>query len=62
MIAVACRLVLTRQWNCTGCHAEMAPFRTAASHKIDRELQTAVCQHCHISPPFAGRRVVAAAE
>ena len=51
------RLVLARQWNCTGCHAEMAPFRAAAgSHRIDRELQSAVCQHCHMSAPFAGRR------
>jgi succinate dehydrogenase/fumarate reductase flavoprotein subunit len=50
--------VLARGWNCTGCHSEMAPFR-AASHKIDRELQTAVCQHCHMSPPFARRAAAA---
>ncbi|MEZ5355240.1 MAG: FAD-dependent oxidoreductase [Bryobacteraceae bacterium] len=51
---VAHKLVLDRDWNCTGCHAEMAPFRPA-SHKIDRELQTAVCQHCHMNPPIARR-------
>jgi succinate dehydrogenase/fumarate reductase flavoprotein subunit len=51
------RIVLSRGLNCTGCHAEIAPFR-AAAHKIDRELQTAVCQHCHVNPPFAGRRGV----
>jgi len=49
------KLVVSRQWNCIGCHAEMAPFRPA-SHKIDREVQTAVCQHCHTNPPFPGRR------
>lgn len=49
------KLVLARQWNCVGCHAEMTPFR-AASHKIDRELQTSVCQHCHINAPFLARR------
>ena len=52
------KLVIARQWNCVGCHGEMTPFR-AASHKIDRELQTGVCQHCHMNPPFAARRVVA---
>lgn len=51
------KLVLSRKWNCLGCHGEMAPFR-AASHKIDRQVQTAVCQHCHISPAF-GRRMAA---
>lgn len=47
-------VVLSRKLNCTGCHAEMAPFR-AESHKIDRELQITVCQHCHTNPPFTGR-------
>ncbi|MFN7923686.1 MAG: FAD-dependent oxidoreductase [Bryobacteraceae bacterium] len=51
-------LVLKRQWNCTGCHADVAPFK-AATHKIDRELQSTTCQHCHISAPFTGRRVAA---
>ncbi len=51
------KLVLARKWNCLGCHGEMAPFRTA-SHKIDRQVQTSVCQHCHISPAF-GRRAAA---
>jgi len=51
-------LVLARKLNCTGCHAEQAPFR-AASHKIDRHLQTAVCQHCHTNPPFQMRRPAA---
>ncbi len=53
------KLVLARKLNCTGCHAEQAPFR-ATSHKIDRHLQTAVCQHCHTNPPFTGRRPGAA--
>jgi succinate dehydrogenase/fumarate reductase flavoprotein subunit len=52
------RLVISRKLNCTGCHAEMAPFR-AAGHRIDRQLQTAVCQHCHTNPPFSGRRPAA---
>lgn len=55
---VAHKLVETRKWNCVGCHGEMAPFR-AAKHKIDRELQTTVCQHCHMSAPFLGRRAAA---
>ncbi len=53
------RIVVARGLNCTGCHAEMAPFR-ASSHRIDRELQTGTCQHCHMSPPFGGRRIAAA--
>ncbi|MFN7933047.1 MAG: FAD-binding protein [Bryobacteraceae bacterium] len=53
------KLVLARKLNCTGCHAEQAPFR-AESHRIDRHLQTAVCQHCHTNPPLGGRRAVAA--
>jgi uncharacterized protein len=53
------KLVLARKLNCTGCHAEMAPFN-ATRHKIDRALQTTVCQHCHASPPFSLRRAVAA--
>lgn len=53
------KLVLARKLNCTGCHAEQVPFR-AESHKIDRHLQTAVCQHCHTSPPFLGRRAAPA--
>lgn len=52
------KLVLSRQWNCTGCHGEMAPFRPE-SHRIDRELQTAVCQHCHTNPPFVRRATAA---
>ena len=52
------KLVLSRSLNCMGCHAEMTPFR-AANHKINRELQTTVCQHCHMSSPFAGRRAAA---
>ncbi len=51
------KLVLSRRLNCTGCHAEMAPFR-AESHKIDRQLQSTVCQHCHTNPPFLFRRPV----
>ncbi|MCC6536361.1 MAG: FAD-binding protein, partial [Bryobacterales bacterium] len=54
------KLVISRQWNCTGCHGEMTPFR-AASHKIDRELQTGVCQHCHMNASFPPRRAVPAA-
>lgn len=53
------KLVLSRKLNCVGCHAEMAPFR-AASHKIDLQLQTSVCQHCHMSTPFTPRRAAAA--
>ncbi|MBL8178990.1 MAG: FAD-dependent oxidoreductase [Bryobacterales bacterium] len=53
------KLVLARKLNCIGCHAEQAPFR-ASSHKIDRHLQTAVCQHCHTNPPFQMRRPTAA--
>lgn len=49
------RVVLSRKWNCTACHAEMTPFR-AEAHHIDRQLQTTVCQHCHTNPPFAMRR------
>ncbi len=52
------KIVLSRQFNCTGCHAEMTPFR-ATAHKIDRELQTSVCQHCHTNPPGGGRRITA---
>jgi predicted oxidoreductase len=48
------RRVLARNLNCTGCHAEMAPFRPAA-HKIDPQLQAAVCQYCHMSEPGPGR-------
>lgn len=53
------KLVLARKLNCTGCHAEMAPFR-AGSHRIDRHLQSTACQHCHVNPPFLGRRPVMA--
>jgi len=53
------QLVLARKLNCTGCHAEMAPFK-AGSHQIDRQLQSAVCQHCHTSPAFVPRRPVPA--
>lgn len=49
------KLVLSRKLNCAGCHAEMAPFK-AESHRMDRQLQTTVCQHCHTNPPFTGRR------
>lgn len=55
------KLAVARKLNCTGCHAEMAPFK-ATAHKIDRALQTTVCQHCHASPPFSLRRAPAAAE
>lgn len=49
------RLVVSRDLNCTGCHAEMAPFR-ADAHRVDPQLQTAVCQHCHVNPPRPARR------
>ncbi|MCC7235826.1 MAG: FAD-dependent oxidoreductase [Bryobacterales bacterium] len=49
------RLVASRDLNCTGCHAEMAPFR-ADSHRIDPQLQTSICQHCHVNPPRPNRR------
>lgn len=52
------KLVAERKWNCVGCHGEMMPYK-AATHKIDRQVQTAVCQHCHISPGFGLRRVSA---
>jgi succinate dehydrogenase/fumarate reductase flavoprotein subunit len=54
------KLVLSRKLNCTGCHAEMAPFK-AATHHIDRQLQTTVCQNCHTyAQPFLGGRMQAA--
>lgn len=49
------RLVVSRDLNCTRCHAEMAPFR-ADAHRVDPQLQTAVCQHCHVNPPRPARR------
>jgi hypothetical protein len=50
------KLVLERKLNCTGCHSELAPFK-ADSHRINPAFQTGVCQHCHMSPPFGGRRL-----
>jgi len=52
------KIVLARKLNCTGCHAEMAPFR-AESHRIDRHLQTNACQNCHTNPAFPPRRPMA---
>ena len=48
------QIVANRKLNCLGCHAEMVPFK-AENHKIDRQLQTTVCQHCHVNPTIAVR-------
>ena len=44
------KLVVSRGFNCTTCHAEMAPYN-AEKHTANPALRTTNCVHCHTNPP-----------
>jgi flavocytochrome c len=41
------KVVLTRQWQCSACHAEMSPF-IPSKHRIEAVAQIDSCVRCHL--------------
>ena len=38
----------TAATDCRTCHAELAPYR-ADNHRINPQVMTATCVHCHVA-------------
>jgi uncharacterized protein len=50
---------LAREYACSGCHADLSPFRTIG-HRLDRAAVTTYCRACHGVQPREGPPAVPA--